>query len=238
MATRHLLEPRCLYLPKRSPLLAQQLRDGDPPILDPGPQLTARLLDRARPIRKTTGRPGADRRQGKAKRFRPVEQNVREREHIGWPLQQLICHRKPSDGLPGRHQRRLTRPWIGQPAHTLCRRSCPKRSPTDLGWIRVAATMPILFFGHLPRYEASDPPGDHGRPQPIGPGVPARRPLEEGSQWREPQVEGRSGSCAAHHSGGTIRIASSNELRSRDSASCAIATRLSRSHSSSTGPLA
>jgi site-specific recombinase XerC len=32
--------------------------------------------------------------------------------------------------------------------------------------------------------------------------------------------------------------ARSNELRSSDSASCAIATRLSRSHSSSTGPLA
>src|SRR4029079_9009533 len=51
-------------------------------------------------------------------------------------------------------------------------------------------------------------------------------------------VEGRSGSCAVHHSGGTIRIARSNELRSSDYASCAIATRLSRSHSSSTGPLA
>jgi len=51
-------------------------------------------------------------------------------------------------------------------------------------------------------------------------------------------LEGRSGSCAVHHSIGTIRIARSNELRSSDSASCAIATRLSRSHSSSTGPLA
>jgi predicted RND superfamily exporter protein len=51
-------------------------------------------------------------------------------------------------------------------------------------------------------------------------------------------LDGRSGSCAAHHSNGTIRIASSNELRSSDSASCAMATRLSRSHSSSIGPLA
>src|SRR4029453_5690602 len=47
--------------------------------------------------------------------------------------------------------------------------------------------------------------------------------------------DGRSGSCSVHHSTGTIRIASSNEPRSSDSASWAMATRLSRNHSSSTG---
>ena len=47
---------------------------------------------------------------------------------------------------------------------------------------------------------------------------------------------GLSGSCERHHSNGTILIASSNEPRSSDSASWAMATRLSRSQSSSTFP--
>jgi hypothetical protein len=51
-------------------------------------------------------------------------------------------------------------------------------------------------------------------------------------------VDGRSGSRVAHQSSGTIRSASSNEPRSSDSASWAIATRFSRSHSSSTDPAA
>jgi hypothetical protein len=53
---------------------------------------------------------------------------------------------------------------------------------------------------------------------------------------RSSVVDGRSGSCVVHQSSGTIRNASSKEPRSSDSASCAMATRLSRSHSSSTGP--
>ena len=42
--------------------------------------------------------------------------------------------------------------------------------------------------------------------------------LERPLVW-VPVLEGRSGSCAVHHSIGTIRIASSNETRSSDSAS-------------------
>jgi hypothetical protein len=107
LAARQLPEPCLRSLLENAPLVAQQLRDALPSTFDPGAPMTARCFHRTGPVGNTIRGPRTNRRERKAKRLRPVEHDVREREHIGRPLKQLV--RQPAAGhlLPRRRQSRL-----------------------------------------------------------------------------------------------------------------------------------
>src|SRR5262249_48276363 len=141
--------------------------------------------------------------------------------------QPLRMHREPRSEGHVRHRHRTRNP-------------CPATSLCPLTHCRVLPDLSARRLTTTSRPSASRTPTTSDTyPLTNSSTCAGCSPLRAGAYVRHfSAVDGRSGSCAPHQSRGTIRIASSMETRSSNSASWAIATRLSRSHSSSIGPLA
>src|SRR5262249_56716939 len=90
LALGQVLERRLQTLPYRRPFLAHQRRERGPPILHSRTPATARFLDRSGPVAEASRWPFPHRGDGEAKRLGAVERDIREREHIRGPVEQLV----------------------------------------------------------------------------------------------------------------------------------------------------
>jgi hypothetical protein len=96
MTHGQLLERYVRALPEGAPLSLQQIRDRRTPVLDPGAPLQPGVPDRLSPGGRAARRPVGVRGEGEAKRSRPVENHIREREQIGRPFNQFVVIGTPA----------------------------------------------------------------------------------------------------------------------------------------------